>query len=78
MPSECRLDGHDEKPRLDDCPDCRAVYFKEMAMMKAQYRAHSALTHCPACLLEAVGQPKASMCMACSPNLHVACETHRG
>lgn len=76
--TECPWEGHDEKPRLDDCPECRAAYFADMAAMKAEYRAHKAATHCTACIAEGRAAMSAFSCAHCDPNLHVACEVHRG
>jgi len=76
-PPNCKLDGHDEKPRLEDCETCRAAYYAEMAGLKAEYLACKAAIHCSACILEVRGAISASACDHCDPNLHVACEVHR-
>jgi len=76
--TECRLDGHDENPHLEDCEACRNAYFTDMARYKAEWRMHKSMIHCPECIRVVRGGMAGGMCEHCDPTLHQPCEVHRG
>jgi hypothetical protein len=74
-PPDCRLDGHDERPRPEECDGCKAVYEWEYAEYLKEWEAHRATIHCPSCMVEADAS-KGYGCLFHADHQHRDCRIH--